>query len=1038
MSKKLLCFIAVLAFFACENTDLFEPTNNVGAAKGDFPEVLYAYMADQQDTQTRTYTNGKAVLWQQGDAISYFAGRNHNVKYLYNGAASSSVVEFDKVDATGSTGGLIEFSRGIYPYDPAITVVDEDGIDKISVAYPAAQTYAPNSFGRDANLMVATGKNNQDDELYFRNACGYLVIKLYGDANIKDIALWSRNGTGKIAGPALIVTDEENIPIVTMSDEATTTVTLDCSNDGQGVALSNDSANPTEFWFALPPVTFEEGIRIVVTDMNGRICTKETSNKVAIERNEIQPMSALEFVSNTSTPSQRIYYTKTASAMEGEGGLDPIKFNEEMTNPFDATISGHYFDPTISKFVIEFSSPVKTIMERAFFNTPLQTIELPDGLETIEDLAFGWVFHLSEITIPGSVNTIGVDAFSICYDLSSVTFLPSPTQTPLAIGYQTTPVVNTQQGPFCDSSLEYIYLDRELVYKNSDNEDFYPDEEDEGIFYYEEHDKVESVSVTIGEQVRTIPDFMFSCLNIHSLTIPGTVTTIGNDVFNGCESLTSITFEPSLTGEALTLGYNTENEEDGPFLDSPLTSVNLNREIVYTLANIDLDYDDEGIFSGRPLTDGIVIGEQVRTLYDFMFANSGITSLTIPGTVTTIGNNAFNGCEQLTSITFEPSLTDEALTLGYNTDGEEDSPFLDSPLTSVNLNRNIIYTLADIDLDYDDEGIFYGKPLTDGVTLGEQVRTLYDFMFANSGITSLTIPGSVTNIGNDVFNGCEQLTSITFEPSPTGEALTLGYNTENEEDGPFLDSPLTSVNLNREIIYTLANIDLDYDDEGIFYGKPLTDGVTLGNQVQTLSKYMFANSGITSLIIPGSVVEIADYAFYDCKSLASIRFEGSAEPLTIGFQPGSNEYGPFYQSPLTYIYVNREIVASADYEDARDADDEGIFSTPSNDRTVSVILQGNVNTISDYMFSGVQMHTIWIPREVTSIGEEAFEDCSKLYGVTLAHSTPPTLGDDAFDGTLLQDEDEQRWIALEDATNINDFKTAPNWSEYADIIKPQL
>jgi hypothetical protein len=141
---------------------------------------------------------------------------------------------------------------------------------------------------------------------------------------------------------------------------------------------------------------------------------------------------------------------------------------------------------------------------------------------------------------------------------------------------------------------------------------------------------------------------------------------------------------------------------------------------------------------------------------------------------------------------------------------------------------------------------------------------------------------------------------------------------------------------------------------------------------------------------------------------------------------------------LTSIYVNREIVASSEYAIARNADDEGIFSTPSNSRNVSVTLQGNVNTISDYMFSGVQMETIWIPREVTSIGKEAFEDCSKLYGVTLAHSNPPILGVDAFDGTKLQDKDATRWIALQDATNINAFKTADNWSEYAGIIIAQI
>ena len=143
---------------------------------------------------------------------------------------------------------------------------------------------------------------------------------------------------------------------------------------------------------------------------------------------------------------------------------------------------------------------------------------------------------------------------------------------------------------------------------------------------------------------------------------------------------------------------------------------------------------------------------------------------------------------------------------------------------------------------------------------------------------------------------------------------------------------------------------------------------------------------------------------------------------------------------MTSIYVNRELVATEEYAAARNQTDEGIFSTSFDDAVVSVILQGNVNTISDYMFSGVQMQTVWIPREVTSIGKSAFEDCSLLHGVTLAHSAPPTLGVDAFEGTLLQDEDEDPWIALEKGSDENilkAFKTATNWSEYAGIIKPQ-
>lgn len=851
--KRIFAILATFAFvWGCEKVNRDEPVKEVSPdeefSDSILPEILYASISNEdgqeKDTdqneekpQTRTVVgdDGKTVMWHGGDHISYFYGKMQNSRYAYNGAYLASSAKFVIYSHGTQVDQEVNYSRGVYPYDANTTVETQGDVDKIHVTYPAVQTYAKKSFGKKANLMIATGDSSQDNQLYFRNACGYLVIKLYGSTSVKNIKLSSVSSVDKIAGNATIVTDENDIPMTTMSDEASTYVTLDCSNGGKGVELSVDPANPTEFWFALPPVNFKSGIRIVVTDMNDMIYTKQTTKAVNITRNNIQPMAALQFVSNTPTSNQ-IWYTKSADAMAKEGAKNPVKFGNGQTNPFDATIkeNGHYYDESTGRFVIEFETPVRTIKERAFFdNYEIETIELPDGLETIEELGLGWIWRLKEITIPGSVNTIGFEGFDNCQRLNSITFLPSPTQTPLEIGRSYTPVVNTQQGPFIRSKLTSINLNRELVYVDTDGSPFEPDEKDEGIFYSTFHDEVESVSVTIGGQVRTISDYMFSCLNIQSITIPGTVTAIGNDVFNGCDKLASITFEPSTTGEALTIGWNTDGTDEGLFVDCPLQTVNLNRQLNYAIASEDLDED--------------------------------------------------------------------------------------------------------------------------------------------------VVP---------------------------------------------------------------------------FAGKSLGNGVTLGEQVHTLLPYMFSNSGITSLKIPATVEEIKDNAFYECTTLASVRFEAGTEPLTIGFQPGSNERGPFYQSPLTNIYVNRELVASETYAAARDQWDEGIFSTSfydDDDPKVTVTLQGNVKTISDYMFAGVQMETIWIPREVETICKGAFYYCSRLHGMTLAHSgTYPNLIEDdiksdgggAFKWTKLNNGNLNnivRWIALEDGSdeNVKMFKGAPNWSYYAYIIQAQ-
>ena len=1419
--KKLLVVFSLIALVCSCKKDQIELTVQEedkivvegGSLAGELPEVIYASMSDADQTpETRTYVdeNRKDVLWQTGDAISYFSGNLHNVQYVYNGETPASKVELEKVDETGIEKEQIEFPRGIYPYNSAATVIVEDGVDKIYVTYPANQTYAPNSFGRGANLMIATGSDDNDANLYFRNACGYLVIKLYGDGTkVKNITISSLDGVDKIAGEALIVTDEDKLPVITMSDEAVTAVTLDCSYGGDGVALGATKENATEFWFALPPVNLEGGIKIVVTDMNDQLYRMQTTKAVNITRNNIQPMAALEFVPNLPA-ANKIWYTKTAEAMAAEGGKNPTQFydHEDAPNPFDATIKAHYFDETSGKFVIEFSSPVTTIQEYAFRDTQIETISLPEGLVTIEREAFRNT-PLTEITIPGSVNTIGVDVFYDCEQLTSVIFNSSQTKTSLSIGYVT--LAGSEYGAFYDTKLTSVNLNRELIYtkgKNSKGEDiiFTPDEWDEGLFAHKFHEEVGTVKVTLGPQVETLSKFMFAYLPIQTLTIPGSVTAIHDDAFRGCTELATLTFEPSPSGTVLTMGYDTDGEVENLFQDySPLATLNLNREINYTLTGVDTA--SEGLFGGMPTLTSVTIGNQVNTLSKFMFAGSGITELIIPGTVNTIENDVFTGCTNLARLTYNPSPTGTILTHGYNDDNDDDGPFYDSPLTTINLDREINYTYASSAANAN-EGLFGNKESLISVTLGNQVRTLSPYMFSNSGIKSITIhagitsigeyafddcssltdltfetsetaleikgqgnsdgpfydsplttidynrnfvykkvngedfipsddsdgifaistsarnkvtaatstvnvgslietipdrmfcnlpittlriPGTVTIIGNDVFNGCSRLATLTFDPSPADEPvdLTLGYNTDGTDEGPFYytaltkitlnrqinypfgdrlpaltyegafsgtnrenlteitlgdqvktltaymfegagistidlnnvttiqqgafcnshlteitipntinfvgknvfwgcdelstvdiqngstplefgyqsnqtiygpfyDSPLTRIKLGREINYvdsnggsyspgitqagffvtkrssdveevevTISNnvqtisrymfaklklksitipssvtsigvnafLDCDnlntvvFEDGsstlsvgyqvassgywGPFYDSPLTSirlgreisyvqnngtnytptqtneglfasedkveslSVTLTNNVKTLSKYMFAGRPIRSLTIPGSVTNIRDYAFYDCTDLASIRFEGSSTPLTIGFQPGTDELGPFYQSPLTSIYVNREIVASSEYAIARNADDEGIFSTPSNSRNVSVTLQGNVNTISDYMFSGVQMETIWIPREVTSIGKEAFEDCSKLYGVTLAHSNPPILGVDAFDGTKLQDKDATRWIALQDATNINAFKTAHNWSEYAGIIIAQ-
>jgi hypothetical protein len=465
-----------------------------------------------------------------------------------------------------------------------------------------------------------------------------------------------------------------------------------------------------------------------------------------------------------------------------------------------------------------------------------------------------------------------------------------------------------------------------------------------GIFYSVNSAKVDEVDLSISNNVQTISPYMFAHLKLKSITIPASITSIGLNAFVQCQSLNSIVFEDSIT--PLTVSCHHTWSILGPFHQSPLTSITLGREIDYVDSNgnpFTPSKTDHGLFASEDKVESlsITLTNKVQTILEYMFAGRPITQLTIPASVTEIKAHAFQSCTKL---------------------------------------------------------------------------------------ASLTIPGTVNTIGNDVFNECTSLASLTFAPSPDKTPLTLGYNTEGEEDGPFLNSPLTSVNLNREIDYVLARGDLDADDEGIFSGRPLTNGVTIGAQVKTFSKYMFSCSGITSLTIPANVAEIADHVFTGCESLASISFNESATPITIGFQPSStDDVGPFYQSPLATINLNREIEPSATYEKELDAWDMGVFANRHYDDsalTTTVNLGANVKTILPWMFSGVRVHNIWIPETVTSIENSAFYDCRYLNDVTMGHHTPPAIGTGVFDSC-----DIFRYIVVRKSA-LDKYKAAADWDAY--------
>ena len=351
------------------------------------------------------------------------------------------------------------------------------------------------------------------------------------------------------------------------------------------------------------------------------------------------------------------------------------------------------------------------------------------------------------------------------------------------------------------------------------------------------------------------------------------------------------------------------------------------------------------------------------------------------------------------------------------------------------------------------------------IVFPQTLTTIEDKAFWNTNITQLVFPGSLTYIGEEVFQSCDNLRSVTFEPNPTNAPVTIGnasVGALNENTiGPFAASPLREINIYRNFI---QNEKPTANDVGVFSGYngyAYTTKVTIGEQVTEIADYMFGGQRIVSFEIPDHItkigvgafsgcryltsitipasVELVDWdAFYDCGALETVRIEDSATPLKLACAYGSifgtDEVGPFYYAPLKEIYFGREIEYLKYDGTALTASEwgEGVFANKHYDvgtLETTLTISDHVKTLSKWMFSGVRIKSVRIPASVTKIEDRVFDDCRILAEVTMESATPPAMGAEVFFSCDLFEEGGGQIRVPSSA--LSDYQSAGNWSTYA-------
>ena len=241
--------------------------------------------------------------------------------------------------------------------------------------------------------------------------------------------------------------------------------------------------------------------------------------------------------------------------------------------------------------------------------------------------------------------------------------------------------------------------------------------------------------------------------------------------------------------------------------------------------------------------------------------NSAVTSVTVPETVESIGDNAFENCVNLTKLNLPANLTNIGGDIVCGTPIFEDSKYWEGDLLYIGT-----YLLA-----FDDSSENTEIIIKEGTTL------IAAFTFGFTDIESVKLPESLKVIGDMTFAYCEDLKSITFPQN----LETIGFWAfENCTSITEIEIPDSVKNLGEGAFYGLKNLrkvtlpeNIEEIPMGIFEDCTNLKNVQIPSTVKYINEYAFYNTGLETVTIPKTAKFVACDAFVRCKNLTAINVE---------------------------------------------------------------------------------------------------------------------------------------------------------------------
>ena len=650
----------------------------------------------------------------------------------------------------------------------------------------------------------------------------------------------------------------------------------------------------------------------------------------------------------TSIGKQAFFQCMALTCVETASLADwmALSFADLNANPLWNRAALYVAGERVDQFLIP--EGVAEIREYAFARGQFTSVTIPNGVTNIGSCAFYWCTELRSVTIPSGVTSIGDHAFYDCSGLMSVTIPSSVTSIGYHVFYGCDSLMSVTI-PACVTELSATFPST--------------------------YTKIKEVIICDG--VTSIGGSVFKyCSGLESVRIPSSVTSIENCAFGGCGRLTSFVVDVanpeycSLTGMLCS--------KDGKTL---VAGVNGKVTIPSSVTSI----GDYAFYKCSGLTS-VVIPEGVTNIGNYAFTwCSGLTSVTIPEGVTSIGDSAFNGCSGLTSVSIPSSVT----TIG--------------------------------------EWAFWGCSGLESVRIPSGVTSIGDRMFSGcSGLTSVSIPSGIKSIGKSAFSGCSGLKSVTIPESVTSigdhafsdcsglESMTIPSGVKSIEDYVISGcSGLKSVTIPEGVTnigecalsdcsgLMSVKIPLGVTSIGVraFSGCSGLKSVVIPTSVTSIGGAAFSGcSGLKTMTIPESVASIGGYAFSSCRGLTSVTIKSGVESIgewafwnccelksvTIPVSVTSVGNGAFSGcASLTSVNVASLagwMVLSFGNAAANPLSTGAALYVGGEEVTDLEIPEGTMG-IGDYAFVGGRFTSVTIPKSVTSINKQAFLDCDNLQTV---------------------------------------------------------